>query len=260
MVWRFHSSIQLLSTLPHSGITPQKRRISMTPSTSRKLLQSVQRSHIPQDMMSSWSQILPLSSTTRFLQNSNGGWDPNALGVVDGDGNAGTSSNMWQYIVMLTYLFRDMADPNVKHVVEDAPNSSDGGVEFPDKWSDGDNEYMDSGEPMLCWLARTSAKHAIITSPPGQPPTQHPRVDYSVSMLSIHPIQLLSSCLREDVGLVQRRSRNVFCFKIQWHCHAWPAQIRSSGACQGLSGLLHTRSRRLLSWQPNMWKKLQRRL
>lgn len=131
---------------------------------------------------------------------------PDALGVVDGDGDAGTFSNMWQYIGYLcnAHICVDMADPNVEHVVEDAPDSSDGG----DERSGGDDEYMDDGGPTPRRSARTSAKRAIISSPPGQPPTQRSKIDYSagVSILSVNPIRPLIHRISENVDIAIRKT------------------------------------------------------
>ena len=87
-----------------------------------------------------------------------------------------------------------MAEPNVEGVAEDAPITPGARAESPDE--QGDDEYMDDeeeiddNEPTPHRSARTSAKRPIVASPPGQPPTQHLKVDYlgGVHILSIHPI------------------------------------------------------------------------
>ena len=87
-----------------------------------------------------------------------------------------------------------MADPNAEEVAEDAPITPGVRAESPDE--QGDNKYMDdeeeidNNEPTPCRSARTSAKRPIVALPPGQPPTQRLKVDYSegVSILSVRPI------------------------------------------------------------------------
>ena len=118
---------------------------------------------------------------------------PDALGEVETDGDAGTLHDLFGYRCDAN-LFTDMAAPNDVGVAEDAPVTPGARAESPDK--QGDDEYMDDeeeiddNEPTLRRSARTSAKRPIVASPPGQPPTQCPKVDYSegVSILSVHPI------------------------------------------------------------------------
>ena len=119
-----------------------------------------------------------------------------------------------------------MAAPNAEEVAEDAPITPGARAESPDE--QGDDEYMDDeekiddNEPTLRRSARTSAKCPIVASPPGQPPTQRPKVDYSegVSILSVHLIRPLNHCLSENVVLATRGTWSVFRSKIRWQ---WPA-------------------------------------
>ena len=158
-----------------------------------------------------------------------------------------------------------MADPNAEEVAEDAPITPGACAESPDE--QGDDEYMDDeekiddNEPTLRWSARTSAKRPIIASPPRQPLTQRPKVDYleGISILSNHPIRPLILCLSENVVLATRGTWSVSCLKIQWQWPALTAHLRSSNARCWPSGLMNARSRRPLSWQLNRRRKLQRR-
>ena len=103
-----------------------------------------------------------------------------ALGVADVDDDAGTSGKSIRCFVLLTssYHATDMADPDV---VEDIPDPSGAHEDSSsDETGDNDDEYMDDSDPKPRQSARKSAKRPIVTSPPGQPPPQHPKVDYSV--------------------------------------------------------------------------------
>ena len=119
-----------------------------------------------------------------------------------------------------------MADPNAEEVAEDAPITPGARAESSDE--QGDDEYMDDEEDMEGnkttprRSTRTSAKRPIVASPPGQPPTQRPKVDYSegVSILSVHPIRPLIHCLSKNVVLATRGTWSVFRSKIRWQ---WPA-------------------------------------
>ena len=80
--------------------------------------------------------------------------------------------------MLLTSWYRttEMAAPDD---VEDIPDPSSAHEDSSDET--GDNyKYMDDCEPMPHQSARASAKRPIVTSPPGQPPPQRPKVDYSV--------------------------------------------------------------------------------
>ena len=112
---------------------------------------------------------------------------PDALGEVETDGDAGTLHDLFRYRCDAN-LFTDMAAPNDVGVAEDAPITPGARAESPDEQGN-DEEEIDDNEPTPRRSARTSAKRPIVASPPGQPPTQRPKVDYSegVSILSVHP-------------------------------------------------------------------------
>ena len=74
------------------------------------------------------------------------------------------------------YCTTEMAAPDD---VEDIPDPSSAHEDSSDETGDND-KYMDDCEPMPHQSARASAKCLIVTSPPGQPPPQRPKVDYSV--------------------------------------------------------------------------------
>ena len=97
-----------------------------------------------------------------------------------------------------------MADPDD---MEDIPDPSGAHEDSSsDETNDDDDEDMDNCEPTPRQSARTSAKRPIVTSPPGQPPPQRPKVDYSVCHRSIHPIRMLIHHLSKDVDPARRRS------------------------------------------------------
>ena len=106
-------------------------------------------------------------------------------------------------LLTLSYHATDMAAPDA---VEDIPKPSGTDENSPDEMGNDDDEYMDSCELTPYQSARTSSKHPIVTSPPGQPPPQRPKVDYSVCHRLIHPIRMLIHRLSKDVDPARRRS------------------------------------------------------
>lgn len=99
----------------------------------------------------------------------------------------------------------DMAHPGIEYMMEDAPKLPAEHADSQDELDD--DEYMDDDEPAPRRSKRTSAKRPIVTSPPGQPPAQRPRVDWSVRSTSIRSIRTFIRHFREDVDPATTRPR-----------------------------------------------------